>query len=77
MPTHYRSFLLRCWHLRSGEVRFEVRHVQSGHSIRVTRLADAVEWIEICLRGELERATGVTSSIEVCPSEVEDDDEVR
>jgi hypothetical protein len=49
MTREYRAFLLRCWRLTSGDERFEVAHVQTGASLRVETLADALDWIGDCL----------------------------
>lgn len=46
MVRHYSSFLVRCWHLASGERRVRVEHVQTGEVLHATTLEDAFAWMD-------------------------------
>ena len=42
----YASFVLRCWRLGAAERRITVEHIQSGESVRLATLAEALVWLE-------------------------------
>ena len=47
MARAYASFVLRCWRLGTAERRITVEHIQSGESVRLATLAEALAWLEI------------------------------
>ena len=45
MTRQYGAFLLRGWRLGDGDQRFEIAHIQSGESTRVTTLEEVIAWV--------------------------------
>ncbi len=50
MSNHYRSFLIRCWHVQGDEQRIKVEHIQSGEQALLTTSAAALAWM--CARSD-------------------------
>jgi hypothetical protein len=46
MVKSYRSFLVRCWDLTSGEQRLEVEQIQTGERAIFTTPAEVTAWID-------------------------------
>ena len=44
-PRGYNSFLLRCWHVRDGELRIKLEHIQSGNGAQVETYEAALSWL--------------------------------
>ena len=44
-PRRYNSFLLRCWHVRDGELRIKLEHIQSGNAAQVETYEAATAWL--------------------------------
>jgi hypothetical protein len=47
MTRRYSAFMVRCWHLASGEQRYAVEDIQTGAAVRVPSLNEAFEWLAL------------------------------
>lgn len=45
MTRRYSAFMVRCWHLASGEWRYAVEDIQTGATVRVPSLPEALDWL--------------------------------
>lgn len=57
MTSNYTSFLIRHWQLAQGESRVTIEHIQTGETITLASLDDALVWLGGRVAGGQSRAS--------------------